>query len=104
MKNVGIDSPPLSPVFTPLFASLQNLTAEVLRVDPVLSSTAVHTQDTLRTPCNGEGKLLLLQRLRLEAGLGLPRKIPALATLVLKEDGSFIHRNDAHEFLLLCLL
>lgn len=68
-----------------------------------ISSTTVNTQDTLRTLLNDEVELLL-KNYHIEAGLGLPCIILPLATLVFKEDGSFIHRFIVHGFLLLCLL
>ena len=68
-----------------------------------ISSTTVNTQDTLRTLLNDEVELLLKNH-RIEAGFELPCTILPLATLVFKEDGSFIHRFIVHGFLLLCLL
>ena len=68
-----------------------------------ISSTDVNTQDILSTLLNDEVELLL-KNYHIEAGLGLPCKVPLLATLVFKEDGSFIHRFIVHVFLLLCLL
>ena len=68
-----------------------------------ISSTTVNTPDIVSTLYNVVVGLHL-KSFRIKAGLGLAYKVPLLATLVFKEDGCFIHRNDAPGFLLFCLL